>query len=267
MAIIDDVLTDLCAEGDDADRLVAGLTPAQWALPTPAPGWTVAHQVGHLAGGDELALLAVTDPAAFAARRAEFAHDFDTVADAEAARAATAASADLLSRWRAARGGLCDALAGVPAGQRVPWVTGPMAPATLATSRIMELFAHGQDIADALGVRRVPTARIEHVARFGVRTRDFAYMSRGLTPPAEPFRVELAGPDGQAWAWGPQDSSQAVTGPAVDFCLLVTQRRHRADLALTARGGDADEWLNIAQAYVGRPGPGRAPGQFAATGG
>jgi uncharacterized protein (TIGR03084 family) len=126
----------------------------------------------------------------------------------------------------------------------------------------MELFGHGQDIADALGVRRIPTGRIAHVARFGVRTRDFTYLARGLTPPAEPFRVELIGPDGQLWAWGPEDASQIVSGPALDFCLLVTQRRHRDDLALTAHGAEADEWLGIAQAYVGPAGPGRAPGQF-----
>ena len=121
------------------------------------------------------------------------------------------------------------------------------------------------DIADALGVHRVPTTRIAHVARFGVRTRDFSYLARGRTPPAEPFRVELTGPDGQLWTWGAQDASQVVSGPALDFCLLVTQRRHRADLAITARGAEADEWLDIAQAYVGPPGQGRAPGQFSAN--
>jgi uncharacterized protein (TIGR03084 family) len=260
MAIMDDVLADLTAEGDGAERLVAGLAAGEWARLTPAPGWTIAHQVGHLASGDELALLAATDPAASGARRAGFAADFDRFADADAAQAAATPPADLLRRWRAARAGLRDAFAGIPPGRKVPWMAGPMSPATLVTSRIMELFAHGQDIADALGVRRSPTSRIEHVARFGVRTRDFAYLARGLTPPAEPFRVELTGPDGQSWAWGPPDASQVVSGPAVDFCLLVTQRRNRADLAVTAQGSEADEWLGIAQAYVGGIGQGRVPG-------
>ena len=53
-----------------------------------------------------------------------------------------------------------------------------------------------------------------------------------------------------------------MTGPALDFCLLVTQRRNRADLALTARGPDADEWLDIAQAFAGPPGAGRPAGAF-----
>jgi hypothetical protein len=50
-----------------------------------------------------------------------------------------------------------------------------------------------------------------------------------------------------------------VTGPALDFCLLVTQRRHRDDLDLIASGQAAQEWIAIAQAFAGPPGPGRAP--------
>jgi uncharacterized protein (TIGR03084 family) len=106
-----------------------------------------------------------------------------------------------------------------------------------------------------------------HLARLGHRTRDFAYVSRGLRPPAGEFRVELTSPGGELWTFGPEDATQRVTGPAVDFCLLVTRRRHRADLRLRAEGADADQWLDFAQAYAGPPSPGRAPGQFpAATG-
>lgn len=264
MAIMNEVLADLAAEGDDVESLVSGLSSDRWSAPTPAAGWTIAHQIGHLASGDELAALAAADPAAFELRLGELTRDVDSYADADAAEAAAVPPEQLLDRWRTARAGLQDALAAVPPGRKVPWMAGSMAPATLATTRIMELFGHGQDIADALGVQRVPTARIAHVARFGVRTRDFGYLMRDRTPPAAPFRVELTAPDGDLWAWGPEDASQAVSGPALDFCLLVTQRRHPADLAITARGAEAQEWLGIAQAYVGRPGPGRAPGQFAA---
>lgn len=133
----------------------------------------------------------------------------------------------------------------------------------MATARLMETWAHGQDIVDALGVQRVATDRIRNVAHIGVRTRDFAYLIRDLTPPDEPFRVELAGPSGDLWAWGPDDAAQHVVGPALDFCLLVTQRRHRDDLALVATGLEAERWLGIAQAFAGPPGAGRAKGQFA----
>jgi uncharacterized protein (TIGR03084 family) len=90
-----------------------------------------------------------------------------------------------------------------------------------------------------------------------VRTRDFAFTVHGLTPPAEPFRVELRAPDGSTWSWGPDDAGQRVTGSAEDFCMLVTQRRPRADLDVNAVGADAEKWLGIAQAFAGPPGPGR----------
>lgn len=128
----------------------------------------------------------------------------------------------------------------------------------MATARLMETWAHGQDVADALGVERAPTARIKNIAHLGVRTRNFAYSVNEKTPPADDFRVELTAPDGSLWTWGPEDAPQKVTGPALDFCLLVTQRANRADLDLVAVGADADEWLGFAQAFAGPSGEGRA---------
>ena len=140
-----------------------------------------------------------------------------------------------------------------------------MSTASMATARLMETWAHGQDVADALGVTRTPTDRLRHVVRLGVRTRDFAFGVHGLTPPVEEFRVELTAPSGELWTYGPEDAAQRVTGPALDFCLLVTQRAHRADLALRAEGADADRWLDIAQAFAGPPGAGAGAPEPAGT--
>ncbi len=133
-----------------------------------------------------------------------------------------------------------------------------MSAASSLTARIMETWAHTQDIADALGVTREPTGRLRHVAHIGVGARAFSYAVHGKTPPEAPVRVELTGPDGRLWTWGPQDAADRVTGPALDFCLLVTQRRHRDDLALTIEGPAAAEWMAIAQAFAGAAGTGRA---------
>jgi uncharacterized protein (TIGR03084 family) len=267
VAATDAVLPDLAAEGDELDQLAAGLELDRWRLATPSPGWTIAHQIGHLAAADRFAALAVTDPEAFDAERSELAAGLDEANDAMAADAVVLPPGDLLAEWRAARRAVIAALAAVPPGQRVQWIVAPMSPASLASTRLMELIGHGQDIRDALGVTWTPTDRILHVARLGVRTRDFVYHSRGLEPPPQEFRVELTAPSGALWAFGPPGVPQRVTGPAADFCLLVTRRRHRADLALRAEGDDADQWLDFAQAYAGPPSPGRAAGQFqAATG-
>jgi uncharacterized protein (TIGR03084 family) len=132
-----------------------------------------------------------------------------------------------------------------------------MSAASMATARLMETWAHGLDVADALGVVRPATARLRSIAHIGVRTRDFAFAINNLAVPTEPFRVELAAPDSETWTWGPEDAPQRVTGSAEDFCLLVTQRRPRAELNVTAQGDDASTWLGIAQAFAGPPGPGR----------
>jgi uncharacterized protein (TIGR03084 family) len=135
-----------------------------------------------------------------------------------------------------------------------------MSAASMVTARLMETWAHGLDVTDALRSPPSVSGRLRHVAHIGVRTRDFAFRQHGLPPPDGEFRVELTAPDGDGtWTWGPEDAAQRITGPALDFCLRVTQRRHRDDLALEAVGADADRWLDLAQAFAGPPGPGRLP--------
>ena len=129
----------------------------------------------------------------------------------------------------------------------------------MATARMMETWAHGLDVADALGVTREPTARLRHVAHLAVRALPYAFAVHGRPVPEVPVRVELTGPDGQAWTWGPAEAADRVTGPALDFCLRMTQRRHRDDLALVATGEVADAWLDVGQAFAGPPGTGREP--------
>ncbi|MFD7530268.1 TIGR03084 family metal-binding protein [Streptomyces sp. NPDC059849] len=254
------VLDDLRQESEELDRLVAGTDAAHWTRPTPAEGWTVAHQIAHLNWTDEVALIAVTEPDAFAAEvEKALAHPETFVDEAAGELVALLSPEELLVRWREGRARLHAALGEAPPGVKFPWYGPPMSVASMATARIMESWAHGQDIADALGVTRTPTARLRHVARIGVRARDYAYLVRGIKAPEAEFRVELQTPDGELIAFGAPDAPQRVTGPLVDFCLLVTQRAHRDDLAVRAVGPDADQWLDIAQAFAGPAGPGRAP--------
>jgi uncharacterized protein (TIGR03084 family) len=249
------LLDDLLAEGASLDAMVAELD--DWSVPTPAEGWTIAHQIAHLTWTDDASIQAVSDTDGFQAQLALAMKNPTGFVDAGAFE--IAADPDLLSRWRTSRSALAAALAAVPPGTKLQWFGPPMSPMSMATARLMETWAHGQDVADALGVERAPSARLRHVAHISVRTRDFAYQIRGLTPPSSPFHVALTAPDGTIWTWGPSDAAQSVTGPALDFCLLATQRRHRSDTTLHTTGPDADQWLNLAQAFAGLPGPGRPP--------
>jgi uncharacterized protein (TIGR03084 family) len=257
--LLENLLDDLKTEGDLLWNAVAGLDEDAWHTPTPAAGWDVATQVGHLLWTDEVAAVAATDQAAWDEVVLQAIGDPDGFIDTAAHEVARLSPQALLDRWGTARTALAAALRGFPAGQKMPWFGPPMSPASMATARFMETWAHALDVYEALGTEPVATDRIRHVAHLGVRTRDFAFSVHDVEAPAEEFRVELAAPSGEVWAWGPEGAAQTVVGSAYDFCLLVTRRRHRADTDLVATGDDAERWLGIAQAFAGPPGDGRTP--------
>ncbi|OZC97552.1 TIGR03084 family protein [Rhodococcus sp. 06-235-1A] len=262
MADLDTLVGDLRAEGDDLDALVAELTPERWSAPTPAEGWTVAHQIGHLSWTDHVAERTTSGASGDVEAKEEFALTLKKAWEnptgfVDEAAEEESRNPDLLSIWRSRRHAMADALVQVPPGTKIDWFGPPMSAASMATARLMETWAHGQDVADALGITRVATDRIRGVAHIGVRTRDFAYMVNQQTPPTEQFRIELTAPSGEVWTWGPEDAAQRVSGSALDFCLLVTQRAHRDNLDIRAEGPDAAHWITIAQAFAGPPGGGR----------
>jgi uncharacterized protein (TIGR03084 family) len=255
------ITTDLAAEHESLDAVVRDRPEADWDTPTPAPGWTVRDQIAHLWYFDGTAVLAATDPDAFA-RGTEALLAAGPDAALEPGR--RLAPADLLAAWRRGRAELLEVLVGLDPAARIPWYGPAMAARSFATARLMETWAHGQDVVDALGVSREPTDRLRHVAHIGVRARPFSYLVRGRSVPDGEVHVALDPPaGGEPWMWGDPASADRVTGPALDFCLVVTQRRHPADTALVAEGPLATEWIGIAQAFAGPPGEGRRPGQFA----
>jgi uncharacterized protein (TIGR03084 family) len=256
------LLTDLAAETRVVRDLVAPLDDAGWETATPSPGWAIRDQISHLAYFDETATLAATDPGRFRAEAANLMGAGPGFPDEIARRYREMPPAELLAWFDGSRDRYIATLAPIDPSARLPWYGPDMSAASAVTARLMETWAHGQDVADALGVRREPTGRLRHVAYLGVRTFGFSFQLHGRPVPDMPVRVELGAPDGTVWAWGPADARDRVDGPALDFCLVVTQRRHLADTALEVHGRVATEWISIAQAFAGEPGPGRAPRQF-----
>jgi uncharacterized protein (TIGR03084 family) len=259
-AVLDEVLRDLRAEGDQLDRLVDGLDEDGWRTATPAAGWDVAHQIAHLAWTDETAVKAATDKAAWDATVLEALADPDGFVDKAAAAGAAAPAAQLLARWRVARSTLEKVLREHPEGEKIAWYGPPMSATSMATARFMETWAHSRDVADALGLELPREDRVRHVVHLGVRTRGYAFANRGLEPPTEPVHVSLTLPGGEVFEAGPADATQSVRGSAYDFALLATQRIHRDDTDLVATGPDADRWLDVVQAFAGPSGEGRPPG-------
>ncbi len=260
-----ELVDDLSAETAALRAIIDPLPDLSWQRQTPAPGWTVSDQVSHLAYFDEAAVTSATDPESFT-EIALLAAAAGLDPDAIAAQYRELTPAALRDWFIAARARLLSVFAGLDPAQRVPWYGPPMSVASALTARLMETWAHGQDIADAVGAHREPTARLRHVAHIGIGARPYAFAANGLPVPAAPVRVELTGPAGESWTWGPAAATDRVTGPALDFCLLVTRRRHWDDTAVEASGPGAHQWLAIAQSFAGPPGAGRMPGQFT-TGG
>lgn len=242
------VLAALVAEGDDLDILVAAVH--DWSIPTPALGWTIAHQIAHLAWSDANALSALRTPDAFRAELGRAETEGSGYADKAAAAGAAKPRSVLLDEWRAGRAELAAALLVTPWGHAFPWYMSKVTPALMVPLRLMETWAHGQDVFDAVGVAHRPTDRLRHVASLGVLGRALSFAAVGLPEPAAPFRVELTASDGQTWVWGPEAATQRVQGSAMDFCLRVTRRRPWSETDLTATGEDAQKWLEVARIFL-----------------
>lgn len=243
------------------DGVVAELSPRRWLLPTPARGWHIADQIGHLLWTDELTNRAVLKEPGFSRVLERLGSGFEAgVIDRAARERGARPVPQLLEEWRSARSALAAALADADAGGRIAWFGPPMRPITLIAARIMETWAHSLDVFDALGRALPPTDALRAVARLGVRTREFAFQVRGLAVPEEPVRVELYMADGELLTFGPAEARERVAGMAWGFAAVVTQRRHLADVELEAVGEGAQRWMRIAQAFAGPPTSGPAPG-------
>lgn len=253
------LVDDLVDESAVLQKILMPLTSGQWRQATPAEGWTIADQVSHLAFFDEATLLSLVDPDRFRTEAEELIAGGMDFPDRLAERYRDLSGAQLLAWFANSRRALAEAYRSADPAARLPWYGPGMGPASSVTARLMETWAHGQDVADALGVVRPATARLRHIAHLGVRSLPYSYRVNGLEVPTQPIRVELKAPDGDSWTWGPEDAVDRVTGAALDFCLVVTQRRHRSDTGLVVRGPVAGQWIGVAQAFAGAAGTGRRP--------
>jgi uncharacterized protein (TIGR03084 family) len=257
---------DLHAETAALDALLLPLDAVGWATPTPAPGWSVHDQISHLAYFDDATRLAVQDDEWFSTEREHALLDVDAYTNEIAAWFRDLPPAELFAWFHRAREQMVEMFLTIDPSERVPWFGPSMSAPAALTARIMETWAHGQDVADALGATRTTTSALRQVAHICVRALPNSFRTHRLPVPDAPVRVVLTGPDGAEWVWGADGDgapvANTVTGDAVEFCLVATQRRHVADTSLQVVGPVATQWMTIAQAFAGPAGAGRRPGQF-----
>jgi len=257
------LVRDLAAEQEALEAVLRQLAPEHWEVPTHAPGWAVRDQVTHLAFFDDAARLAIEDAAAFESLRERALREGLALEGEYLARGRAMSPEALFAWWRESSKALIAAAQRLSGGERLPWFGPNMSAASFVTARLMETWSHGLDVVDVVPFDRPDTDRLRHVVELGVRTRAYSYQVRGMTPPDVPIRIELVAPSGAIWCFGPEDAANRIAGTATDFCRVVTQRRHLLDTDLVVQGEAAREWMQIAQAFAGPPGPGRRPGEFA----
>jgi uncharacterized protein (TIGR03084 family) len=257
---LDDLRRDLVAEQGSLDDAVRDLDAEQWMRPTPSPGWTVFDQIAHLSYFDERAFVAISDPSRFGSDLDELlSRASDASIDEITLEPLRSLSpSELVTRWRESRRELDMAASSLTEESRIAWYGPSMGAKSFLTARLMETWAHGVDVVDALGVTREPTDRLRHVAQLGFITRDWSYRVRGEVAPPGLVRLELKGPRGEEWRWGSDDADDSIEGSAEEFCLVVTQRRHPRDTSLSA-GELGTHWLQRAQAFAGSASEGPPP--------
>jgi uncharacterized protein (TIGR03084 family) len=260
-APMQDLLDDLVAERAVLIAILSGVPEERWDMPSPAEGWTLRDCAAHLADFDDRA-------ATVAATGSFDVRDGRQPANPPADRrglqdgqlwAREHTTGEVLDWYRESGERLVTVLMPLDPKHRLPWAGPPMSARSFTTARLMEHWSHGLDIHDAAGVTPIDTDRLRHIAHIGYITRDFSYSNRGLEAPLTQLRLELAAPSGSTWSWGPENAEDRISGPAGDFCRVVTQRIHVLDTSLQAEGPHAAEYLELAQAFAGPTGSGRQP--------
>ena len=175
------VFDDLGAEQERLEKILAGLDEAQWLSASGAAGWTIADVVLHLAQSEEAVEATATHQRPRGGLGAVAGGTMDERA-AEAVRLERAAPAEVFARWQRARQAALAAIRAADPDQPLAWLAGPVKPATLATTRLSEHWAHGLDITGPLGIAFPDTERLRHIAWLAHRTLPYALSLAGQAP-------------------------------------------------------------------------------------
>jgi uncharacterized protein (TIGR03084 family) len=240
------VIDDYVAETERLEGILGLLTGPQWLAQSGAGGWSVADVVLHLAQSEEVVVASVSGSGPLAAAAAAGTVDAWAAQMVDAQRAAPK---QVFARWRSARDAAVAALRSADPQLPLEWVTGPVKPATLATTRLAEHWAHGLDITGALRIDLPDTSRLQHIAWLAHRTLPYAFTLAGQAPAA--VRCALTAPDGvTTWTFGPGDADSAITGPAGAFCRVAAQRLDPSASGLQATGPHGAMALRVVRTYA-----------------
>ncbi|MDR1710541.1 MAG: TIGR03084 family protein [Propionibacteriaceae bacterium] len=245
------IVTDLIAEQASFDTFCARLTDAQWEAPASNTEWTIKEELLHIAAFDAAARAMLSGGWNVVNEFADKYFGHDEIYRVTAFQHLT--GAEVLDGWRVLRTQMDAAFLEKNPKDRVPWAPGlPMAARSLASARLMELWAHSVDVYDAFGLETPVTDRIQAVLFLGWQARPNAYRINGLEMPDTPLYVEVTLPSGATWAKGDPGAENWIKGSARDWALCVVRRRRPEDLpALEVHGAEAERYAQVVQAFAG----------------
>lgn len=241
-----EILSDLVAEQQFLDQSLQRIPIKHWDRTTPAGKWTVRDTISHLADFAEVAADALIK--GDRVKEWQTASDLDALRQRAVARGRQMRPQDVIEWWRGGRAKVIEPLSHMSEDDRVEWIQGTMSAKTFATFRLMETWAHGLDIYQALDIEVEDTARIRHVCWLGWKTLPYAFKEAGLD--YTPIRVEVIGPGYAKWVYGPDDTEDVIKGSASEWARIVVRRALPKKVRLKVTGDTAQRAIEVAQAYL-----------------
>jgi len=253
---------DFLTESEALNAVVAPLADAELDQPTAFKGWTINDVIGHLHMWNHAADLSLTDGAAFQ----DFFAGIEKHVAGGSLRGAEARWLNglkgrrLVEAWLEGCRTVAAHFAAAEPSQRVKWAGPDMSARSSITARLMETWAHGQEVYDQLGIVRRNADRIRNIVVLGFNTYGWTFRVRGQEPPEPVPYLDLEAPSGERWTFGEPSEAECIRGLAEEFCQVVTQVRNVVDTALEIRGPNAARWMAQAQCFAGPPETPPAPG-------
>lgn len=239
------------AESNALHKLLQGIPSDRFLEPTQFKNWTLRDVLEHLHFWNQMAAYQLTDESGLVSTLQQIGRFDGGMRAYEAKHFSGVPADDLFAIWWQGVNETADLFATCDPKARLKWAGPDMSARSSITARLMETWAHGQEVYDHLGVVRQNEDRIQNIVVLGVNTYGWTYKTRGETPPGPMPHLQLTAPSGTIWIYGEASETSSIKGAAEEFCQVVTQTRNIADTGLKLTGPVAEDWMSKAQCFAG----------------
>jgi len=251
---------DFRAESAALHSLLRITDSARFEEPTQFKDWTITTVLQHLHFWNVMASYQIKDEGELTATLDQIKSFDGGMRAFEAAHFQGLPGNVMLDIWWEGVNETADLFGITDPKKRLKWAGPDMSARSSITARLMETWAHGQEVYDHLGAMRENTNRIRNIVVLGVNTFEWTYKVRGEVPPGPMPYLKLTAPVDATWRYGEESETSRIEGNAAEFCQVVTQTRNIADTSLRLTGEVAKDWMSKAQCFAGAAHEPPAPG-------